>query len=82
VQGSSTVTYGALSDFVHRRRQSRGYAIIYTLSSLSAVVGPVFFGGLADTYGIELSLVTLAVLTCLTLVSGKVLQKSTPLVTI
>ena len=81
VQGSSTVTYGALSDFVHRRRQSRGYAIIYTLSSLSAVVGPVIFGGLADAYGIELSLVALAVLTSLTLVSGKVLQKSTPLVT-
>ncbi len=25
VQGSSTVTYGALSDFVHRQRQSRGH---------------------------------------------------------
>ena len=36
---------------------------------------------LADAYGIELSLVALAVLTSLTLVSGKVLQKSTPLVT-
>ena len=43
-----------LSDFIRRDRQSRGFAIIYTLSSLSAVVGPVTFGWLADLYGVEL----------------------------
>jgi FSR family fosmidomycin resistance protein-like MFS transporter len=80
VQGSTTVTYGALSDFIRRDRQSRGFAIIYTLSSLSAVVGPVTFGGLADLYGVELSLVILAVLTTVTLLSGKVLRKSVALV--
>ena len=79
VQGSTTVTYGALADFIRRDRQSRGYAIIYTLSSLSAVVGPVVFGGLADLYGVELSLVILAVLTTVTLLSGKVLRKSVAL---
>ena len=80
IQGSTTVTYGALADFIHRDRQSRGYAIIYTLSSLSAVVGPVVFGGLADLYGVDLSLLILAVLTSATLLSGKVLMKSVPLV--
>jgi len=79
VQGSTTVTYGALADFIQRDRQSRGYAIIYTLSSLSAVVGPIVFGGLADLYGVELSLVLLAVLTAVTLLSGKVLHKSVAL---
>jgi MFS family permease len=79
VQGSTTVTYGALSDFIRRDRQSRGFAIIYTLSSLSAVVGPVTFGWLADLYGVELSLVILAVLTTVTLLSGKVLRKSVAL---
>ncbi|HUV23310.1 MAG TPA: MFS transporter [Gammaproteobacteria bacterium] len=82
IQGSTTVTYGALADFIHRDRQSRGYAIIYTLSSLSAVVGPVVFGGLADLYGVEVSLLMLAVLTSLTLFSGKVLMKSVPLANI
>jgi FSR family fosmidomycin resistance protein-like MFS transporter len=80
IQGSTTVTYGALADFIHRDRQSRGYAIIYTLSSLSAVVGPVVFGGLADVYGVDLSILMLAVLTSLTLFSGKVLQKSVTLI--
>lgn len=79
VQGSTTVTYGALSDFVHRHRQSRGYAIMYSLSGLSAVFGPVVFGSLADLYGIDMSLSILALLTSLTLFSGKVLQKSVPL---
>jgi len=82
IQGSTTVTYGALADFIHRDRQSRGYAIIYTLSSLSAVVGPVMFGVVADLYGVDLSLLILAVLTTLTLFSGKVLIKSVPLVDI
>jgi MFS family permease len=80
VQGSTTVTYGALSDFVHRQRQSRGYAIMYSLSGLSAVFGPVVFGSLADLYGVDMSLSILALLTSLTLFSGKVLRKSVPLV--
>jgi MFS family permease len=80
IQGSTTVTYGALADFIHRDRQSRGYAIIYTLSSLSAVVGPVVFGGLADVYGVDLSILMLALLTSATLLSGKVLQKSVTLI--
>jgi len=79
VQGSSTVTYGALSDFVHRQRQSRGYAIMYSLSGLSAVFGPVLFGTLADLYSVGVALVILAALTGLTLLSGKVLRKSVPL---
>jgi MFS family permease len=80
VQGSSTVTYGAISDFVHRDRQSRGYALVYALSGLSAVGGPMLFGKLADLYGVDVSLALLASITSLTLVSGKVLRKSVPLV--
>jgi len=40
----------------------------------------VMFGVLADLYGIDLSLLMLAVLTSLTLFSGKALMKSVPLV--
>lgn len=80
VQGSSTVTYGAISDFVHRDRQSRGFALIYAISGLSAVVGPLVFGSLADRFGVDVSLALLALLTSLTFASGKVLQKSVPLV--
>jgi MFS family permease len=81
VQGSSTVTYGALSDFVERERQSRGYAIMYSLSGLSAVLGPILFGSLADLYGVDMSLSILAAMTSVTLLTAKVLQAAPPLVT-
>ena len=81
VQGSSTVTYGAISDFVHRDRQSRGYALIYGLSGISTVFGPALFGLLADIYGIDVSLLILAIVTGLTLFSGRVLQQTVPLAT-
>ena len=79
VQGSTTMTYGSLSDFVDRDRQSRGYAIMYSLSGLSAVFGPVLFGGLADLYGVDRALLILALITCTTLPSARVLRKSAPL---
>lgn len=80
VQGSSTVTYGAVSDFIRRERQSRGYALIYTLSSLSAVVGPLMFGAVADWVGLDISLMVLTVLISLTFVTSRVLQRAVPLV--
>jgi hypothetical protein len=52
---------------------------MYSLSGLSAVFGPVVFGSLADLYGVDMSLLILALLTSLTLFSGKVLQNSVPL---
>jgi MFS family permease len=79
VQGSSTVTYGAVSDFIQRDRQSRGYAVIYTLGSMSAVVGPLMFGVIADLFGLDTTLIVLAVLTSLTFVTGRVLQRVVPL---
>lgn len=79
VQGSSTVTYGAVSDFIHRDRQSRGYALIYTLGSMSAVVGPLVFGVIADLFGLDITLVVLAILTSLTFLTGRVLQRAVPL---
>jgi MFS family permease len=52
---------------------------MYSLSGLSAVFGPVVFGGLADRYGVAVALMILAALTSLTLQSSKVLRKSVPL---
>lgn len=80
VQGSSTVTYGSVSEFVDRQRQSRGYALIYTLASASAVFGPFLFGYIADIHGLDAAMVALALVTSLTFVTSWVLQKAPPLV--
>ena len=56
VQGSSTITYGSVSDFVDTQHQSKGYALIYSVSSLASVIGPVLVGGLADGLGLDSAL--------------------------
>ena len=55
IQGTSTVTYGAVSEFIDREYQARGYALMYTLSSITAVAGPFLFGFIADGFGLDVS---------------------------
>ena len=65
LQGSTSITYGLVSDLVHRDRVSRGFAAIYTVSSLSALVGPISFGFLCDHYGIGVAMYTMAAVSLL-----------------
>ncbi len=67
VQGSSTMTYGAVADHLHVDRQSRGYSLVYALSGLSAVTGPFVFGALADAQGLTFALFGLIALNVSTL---------------
>ena len=76
VQGSSTVTYGSVSEFVSKERQSRGYSLIYTVASLSSVIGPFLGGLLADFAGLEATMWALAAVTGLTLPFSVVLSDS------
>jgi len=75
VQGTSTVTYGSVSDFIDIKRQSRGYALIYTLASASSVAGPFLFGFIADAYGLNVSLILLAMIAATTIPSSFVLRQ-------
>lgn len=75
VQGTSTVTYGSVSEFIDSNRQSRGYALIYTLANASSVVGPFIFGFIADQQGLDLSLIVLALITSVTFFSSFVLRR-------
>lgn len=61
VQGSTSITYGFAADLIHPDRMARGYALLYSSSSLSSVAGPLFFGLVADTLGIELAIHTMAI---------------------
>ena len=65
LQGSSSITYGTVGDLVDERRQSRGFALVYTLSSIAAIAGPISFGLVSDGFGIETALVSMAVVVAL-----------------
>ena len=65
VQGSTSITYGFAADLIHPQRMARGYALLYSSSSLSSVAGPLVFGLVADVYGIEISIYTMAIVALL-----------------
>jgi len=75
VQGSSTVTYGAVADFVAPQRQARGYALIYSVSNGASIAGPLLFGMLADRGGLELAMWILALLALITIPFAAVLAR-------
>ena len=65
LQGSSTITYGTVGDLVDERRQSRGFALVYTLSSGASIVGPISFGLVSDGFGLEAAMIAMAVVVVL-----------------
>ena len=67
LQGSSTITYGSVSQFVDEARQSRGFALIYSMASGASVAGPVGFGIISDVYSVGAAVVLMAVVTLLPL---------------
>ena len=75
IQGTSTVTYGSVADFVTPERQSRGYSLIYTASSISSVVGPVAMGLIADTQGLEFAIWTMVAISAFPVLFCSVLAK-------
>ena len=65
LQGSTSVTYGVVGDLVHGDRVSRGFALIYTVSAMSGLLGPIFFGLLSDIFGIEVTMFAMATVSLL-----------------
>ncbi len=65
LQGSSTITYGTVGDLVDERRHSRGFALIYTIVSGAAVVGPIAFGLVSDGLGLGAAMLAMAVVVVL-----------------
>jgi len=67
LQGSSTITYGSVSQFVDEARQSRGFALIYSMANGASVAGPVVFGMISDLYSVGTAVAIMAVVTLLPL---------------
>ena len=65
LQGSSTITYGTVGDLVDERRHFRGIALIYTVVSGAAIVGPIAFGLLSDGLGLGATMLAMAVVVVL-----------------
>ena len=78
LQGSSTITYGSVSDLVDERRHSRGFALVYTVVSAGSIVGPLSFGLISDGAGIEAAMMVMAVVAALPAPLGLLLRGALP----
>ncbi len=67
LQGSSSITYGTVSNLVHTNQQSRGFSIIYTIANSASFVGPAIFGLIIDSLGFKVMMTLMATLVLFTL---------------
>jgi MFS family permease len=76
LNGTSSVLYGTVGDFVAADRRSRAFGLFYTLGIGAGALSPVAFGLLSDHSGLEATLLTLGCLAVLTLPLCQVLRPS------
>jgi FSR family fosmidomycin resistance protein-like MFS transporter len=67
LQGSSSITYGTISDMFHQNRQARGFSLIYTTANISSVTASITLGLISDQFGLSVMMLTMAALTLVTL---------------
>jgi MFS family permease len=67
LQGSSSITYGTVSNLVHTQQQSRGFSIIYSIANSASFVGPAIFGLIIDFLGFKVMMIIMATLVLVTL---------------
>ena len=53
LNGTSSVLYGAIGDYVEQDRLPRAFGMIYTVSSVAGIVAPLAYGLAGDLYGVE-----------------------------
>lgn len=62
LNGTSSVLYGTVAEFVRDDRQSRSYGLFYTLGSAAGASAPFAFGILSDLAGVPIALMSVGAL--------------------
>ena len=66
LNGTSSVLYATLGDFVEQDRLARAFGFFYTLGSICGIAAPLGYGLIGDLYGIETSMAIIGVAIFLT----------------
>jgi len=75
LNGTSSVLYGTVSDFVKPERRARGFGLFYTLSVGGSALAPLMFGILSDFSSVTFTLIVVSLLTLTTIPICKFLLK-------
>jgi MFS family permease len=67
LNGTSSVLYGTVADFVNPSRVPRAFGLFYTVIISASAVGPPVFGMISDTKGVPFTIVVIASFALVTL---------------
>ena len=76
LNGTSSVLYGTVAEFVVPERRSRAYGLFYTIGIGSGAIAPPAFGVLSDWAGISTTLGILSGVVMITIPLAVLLRKS------
>jgi len=66
LNGTSSVLYGTIPEFVSPEKRTHGFAVFYTGGSIAGAAGPFLFGLLGDAIGL---VPTMGVVACVALIT-------------
>ena len=61
LNGTSSVLYGTVGEFVASDRQARAFGLFYTIGSCASTAAPILFGLLSDANGLRVTTIVLAI---------------------
>ncbi len=67
LNGTSSVLYGTVGDFVHADRRARAFGVFYSLGTGASAASPLLYGIASDAWGLSFALSALAASVFLTL---------------
>ena len=79
LNGTSSVLYGTLGDYVEQDKLPRAFGFFYTLGSLCGIAAPLGYGLIGDLYGVETSLAIIGIAIFLTVPLAALLKPDTAL---
>src|SRR5207245_10048710 len=74
LNGTSSVLYGSVPDFVAPERRARMFSVFYTGAIGTGAVAPVIYGAIGDALGVATTLIVIACVVLLTLPLSLVLK--------
>jgi MFS family permease len=76
LQGTSSVLYATIGEYVDPQRLSRAFGLFYTVGSLCGIAAPLGYGLLGDWYGVQTTIAVIGVAILLTIPLTMLLRPS------
>ncbi len=77
LNGTSSVLYATIGDYVDKDRLARAFGFFYTLGSICGIAAPLSYGLIGDLYGVETSMAVIGVAIFLTVPLAALLKPGT-----